>query len=140
MRKADHILITLNDEQTTIVSSDVTSEPLTRIMVDDDNLSMVGVAEFSAQAQERAVYHLLDEGTVVIHGVSKSDKVFTRFATIQAETVYADAIENGVRADRPMTSAEAKAIAQAELVAKVQLMKDDDDVSNDDIIAMLLNG
>ena len=139
MRKADHILITLSDDSSTIVSSDVTSEPLTRIMVDDKNLSMVGVAEFSAEAQERAVYALLDEGSVVIHGVSKSDKVFYRFATIQAETVYADAVENGVKADRPQTAAEAKAEAHEALVLSVDTMKAEG-VSSDDIIAMLLNG
>ena len=139
MRKADHILMTLDDTLSFIESSNVTSEPLTRIMVDDDNLSMVGVAEFSAAAQERAVYHLMDTGNVIIHGVSKSDKVFTRFATIAAQTVYADAIDNGVRADRPQTAAEAKAQAHADLVASVELMKAEG-VSQDDIIAHLLNG
>jgi len=140
MRKADHIRITMSDDGTFIESSDVTSDPLTRIMVDDVNLSMVEVAKFSAQAQERAAFELMDTGTVVIHGVSKSDRVFDRFATLQAEIALSHAVQHGVKADRPQSASEAKAQAHAELKATVAAMQADDEVSNDDIIAMLLNG
>jgi hypothetical protein len=65
--------------------------------------------------------------------------VFYRFATIMAETAYADAVENGVKAARPQTAAEAKAEAHEALVLKVAEMKQNG-TDADDIIAMLLNG
>ena len=140
MRKADHIRITMSDDGTYIESQEVTTDPLTRIVVDDKNMSMVPFAEFSAEAQERAAFELIESGTVVVHGVSKSDKVFYRFATLKAEQTYADAVEYGVKANRPQSAAEAKAEKQAAKVAKVAAMQADDDVSQDDIIEFLLNG
>ena len=149
MRKADNIKLTL--EGHTFVSAEKTNDPRTSIRSDhydkqgklvEENreYKALPVASWTAAAYESAVYHAQAHGHVVVKGVTIADKVQDRNAYVQAEEWRLEIVENQPRAARPQTASEAAAEKQAEKVAKVAEMQADDDVSQDDIIAFLLNG
>ena len=134
--KAKSFKMTLDDEGTLITSVHVTSDALTPITstVDGEYVDVTtsGIASFSASAQDNAAYHLISEGTVVLHGISKSDKVRARFAMIQAEELRLHILAESADVPRPKSSEEVRADKVAGMVAE--------GASQDDIIAALIAG
>jgi len=136
--KAKSFKLTLNDEGTLISDVHVTSDSLTEVRSYDADtgdyvvVTMAPIAEFSANAQDNATYHLMSEGSVVLHGISKSDKVRARFAMIQAEELRLHILAESADVPRPKSSEEVRTDMVAGMVA--------DGMSQDDIIAALIAG
>ena len=140
--KAKSFKLTLNDDGTLVDSITITTDTLTTATATDADGSYVDVttepiALFSASAQDNAAYHLISNGEIVTHGISKTEKVLKRFALIMAEELRLHIIEESADVPRPKSSQELEAENarnRSETVARMLA----DGSTPDDVAAYLL--
>ena len=110
---ANHINIHLADEGH-VDTAHVTSAPLTSVKAYVGDTSETheymheATAQWTAAALDSAAYHALSEGSIVLPGVTVTDRVTARIAKIQGEALTSELIANSAVAPRPQSAKEVR--------------------------------
>ena len=134
-KTANRIELTYDGEY--VSSASITTDKLSRVEATDgsDNGNLVNftkepVAKWTVEAQESAAYLLINDGRIVLNGVSISDKVIGRVARIAGEKERMRIFDGSAIVPRPQSKTELREATIATMVA--------DGASQDDVIAWLL--